>query len=149
VIALDASDRNLAVVSEKVREAGVPRERFQCHRCDLVEGVPVGPAAADAVLDVWVLGSAIIPHDGRPGARRYLAELHRLMKPGGLLVMQFETLRPRRSPLQLRKYLSNLLGPRFEVQSTKAVRADYLDCFPQYRRPKQAPAILAVALRGD
>ncbi len=126
VVALDASPRNLQAVSQKVSEAQFPSDRFTCHVVDLVEGIPLEDATADAVLDVWVLGSVILTHDGQAGAQRYLAEAHRILKPGGLFVCEFETFRPRRSGDKLRDYFANLVNGYFSIVQSEAIKADYL-----------------------
>lgn len=125
VVALDASPSNLQTVSQKVSEAQLPPDRLTCHVVDLVEGMPLEDATADAVLDVWVLGSVILTHDGRAGAQAYLAEAHRVMKPGGIFVCQFETFKPRRSADELRRYFADLANGYFSIVQSEAIDADY------------------------
>jgi len=147
VLAVDISERSLGVVTGKLEGLEQAPEACHCIVADLVEGIPAENAMADAVLDVWVLGSVIIPHDGRQGARRYLAEVHRILKPGGLLVAQFETLKPRRSAEQLRGYVSRLLGKRFSVMRSVAMSADYREYVETPRPVGAIPALFVVAAR--
>jgi len=90
---LDASPRNLEVVAQEVSKAKAPRDRLVCHAVDLVQRIPLEGSSVDAVLDVWVLGSAILFHDGRAGAERYLAEVHRILKPDGVFACEFVDVR--------------------------------------------------------
>jgi len=145
VIAIDASEENLRRVRGAVAEARIPPEIFRCCLADLVERIPVKSGLADAVLDVWVLGSAILRHDGRAGARRYLTEVYRILKPGGLFVCEFETLKPRRSSEGLRKYLANLLGQYFSILTSQAIHPDYVRYIPFSRQQESLTAIFAVA----
>lgn len=145
VIAVDASERNLRVLSRKVAEARVPPGTLEYHVADLVERIPVGDATADAVLDVWVLGSVILRHDGRKGARRYLAEAHRVLKPGGLFVSEFETLVPRCPSDKLKAYFAKLVREYFSVIASEAVNADYALYLSGPRRVRVNPALFVVA----
>lgn len=147
VVALDASPCNLQTVSQKVSEAQLPPDRLTCHAVDLVEGIPLEDATADAVLDVWVLGSVILPHDGRAGAQRYLAEAHRVLKPGGIFVCEFETLRPRRSADELRRYFANLVKGYFSIVQSEAINADYT-LYLKVPVQESKPAIFVVARKG-
>ena len=149
VIAVDASRRNLKVVSRAAVQARIPSSMLACCLTDLVQGIPVQSATVDAVLDVWVLGSVILHHDGRDGAQRYLAEAHRILRPRGLFVCEFETLRPRRSPDKLEGYLSRLLGTAFQLVETEPTLAEYVRYIrsPRQATGKPSPALLAVALR--
>jgi ubiquinone/menaquinone biosynthesis C-methylase UbiE len=163
VVALDASPSNLQTVSQKVSEAQLPSERLTCHVVDLVEGIPLEDATADAVLDVWVLGSVILTHDGRAGAQRYLTEAHRVLKAGGIFVCEFETFRPRRSADKLRRYFADLVKGYFSIVQSEAINADYAPYleFPLYRKvpvigkivqkivQKSKPAIFVVARKGQ
>ena len=144
VLSLDARERNLRVLSEMAAGEGVTPP---CILADSVEGIPLASEAVDAVLDVWVLGSVILPHDGREGARRYLGEVHRILKPGGLFVTEFETPKPRRSPDELRTYLSGLLGRRFSIVTSEAATTDYASYVETPRRVDPTPALFAVASR--
>jgi SAM-dependent methyltransferase len=149
VIAVDASRRNLKVVSGAAAQAGIASSMFACCLADLVQGIPVQSATVDAVLDVWVLGSVILHHDGRDGAKRYLAEVCRVLRPSGLFVCEFETLRPRRPPAKLEEYLSRLLGTAFQLVETKPILAEYVHYVqsPRQRSGQTSPALLAVASR--
>jgi len=148
VFALDASPRNISIVLQNPVVAKAPPEMFRSYVVDLVaEKVPIKDATADAVLDVWVLGSVILRHDGRSGAKQYLGEAHRILKPGGLFVSEFETIKPRRSSDKLKVYFANLVKGRFSVVVSEAIRADY----PLYQEiPSQRklwPALFVVACR--
>ena len=145
VIAIDASERNLDILSQKVAEARISPGMFTHYIADLVEEIPLENVAVDAVLDVWVLGSVILPHDGRTGAKQYLAEVHRVLKPGGLFVSQFETIKPRRSPDKLKEYLANLMKGHFSIIASEAVDVDYVLYVDVPHRGKLNPALFAVA----
>lgn len=148
VVALDASPHNLQTVSQKVSEAQLPLDRLICLAADLVEGIPLDDASADAVLDVWVLGSVILTHDGRAGAQRYLAEAHRVLKPGGIFVCEFETFSPRRSADELRTYFANLVKGYFSIVQSEAINADYALYLKVPVVQKSTPAIFVVARKG-
>jgi SAM-dependent methyltransferase len=145
VTALDVSQRNLDIVSRKVAGAQIPSSMFDYHVSDLTEEIPIESATIDVVLDVWVLGSVILQHDGREGAGRYLAEAHRILKGDGLFVTQFETLKKRRSPDELRKYLGNLMKGNFSIATSEAVEADYGSYLEIPKQAKLHPALFAVA----
>jgi ubiquinone/menaquinone biosynthesis C-methylase UbiE len=147
VIALDINRQNLHKLSKKVKDAGVASERFHCLNVDLVGSIPVKDATTDAVSDVWVLGSVILPHDGATGARRYLREIYRILRPGGLFVSEFETIKPRRSPKDLIRYLSKLLNGCFKIITSKATSADYCHFLkvPISHRTRPQPALFVVA----
>lgn len=145
VVAIDASERNLGIVSQKVAEARIAADMFAHHVADLVGDIPIESATADVVLDVWVLGSVILPYDGRTGAKQYLAEVHRILKPGGLFVSEFETLKPRRSSDELRKYLANLVKGYFSITASEAIDTDYSFYLDVPYRGKVRPALFAVA----
>jgi SAM-dependent methyltransferase len=149
IIAIDVSSRNLGLLLEAVAQARTPWPTLACLQADLVHGIPVRSATAHAVLDVWVLGSVILRHDGRDGAKRYLSEVHRVLKPGGILVCEFETLRPRRPPSDLERYLARLLGTAFQLVETEPISAEYVDYIrtPRTRDDRATPALLAVASR--
>jgi len=115
VIALDISRQNLYKLSKKAKDAKISSERLHCLNVDLVGSIPIKDATIEAVSDVWVLGSVILPHDGTTGARKYLGEIYRILRPGGLLVSEFETIKPRRSRRELSKYLSKLLDGSFKI----------------------------------
>jgi ubiquinone/menaquinone biosynthesis C-methylase UbiE len=115
----------IPVEVKKAKDARVPSERFHCLNVDLVGSIPVKDVTADAVSDAWVLGSVILSHDGVTGAKRYLGEIYRILRPGGLFVSEFETIKPRRSPKDLSKYLSKPLNGYFEIITSKATSADY------------------------
>ena len=145
VVALDVSERNLGTVR---RMAGAARAvgKLKTHALDLVEDrIPVEDGKAYAVLDVWVLGSVILRHDGRAGAKKYLKEVHRILKPGGLFVCEFETLKPRRCSKDLKAYCSNLVKGCFTVVSWEAMRADYAQHFEGRVRARPGPALFVVA----
>jgi ubiquinone/menaquinone biosynthesis C-methylase UbiE len=111
---------------------------------------------------VWVLGSVILTHDGVAGAQRYLAAAHRVLKPGGIFVCEFETFRPRCSGDKLREYFANLVKGYFSIVQSEAIKADYPPYleFPLYQKvpllhkivqkivPKSNPAIFVVAGKG-
>jgi SAM-dependent methyltransferase len=159
VIALDAAPSNLQTLSQKVSKAQLSLERLTCHVVDLVEGIPLEDEAADAVLDVWVLGSVILTHDGAAGAQRYLAAAHRVLKPGGIFVCEFETFKPRCSGDKLRECFANLVKGYFSIVQSEAIEADYPPYleFPFYQKVpllhkivlkivrKRHPAIFVVA----
>lgn len=149
VIAIDVSSRNLGLVLKAAVQARIASPTLACLQADLVHGMPVRSATADAVLDVWVLGSVILRHDGRDGAKRYLSEVHRVLKPGGILVCEFETLKPRRPSSGLERYLSRLLGTAFRLVETEPISAEYVDYIraPRARGHGSTPALLAVASR--
>lgn len=145
VIAIDASERNLGILSQKAAEARIPPDMFIYHVADLVEKIPIESVTVDAVLDVWVLGSVILPHDGRTGAKRYLAEVHRILKPGGFFVSQFETIKPRRSPDKLKEYLANLMKGHFSIIASEAIDVDYVLYVDVPGKAKLNQAIFIVA----
>ena len=126
VIAVDISERNLGIVARKVSQAQIPSDAFGCCVADMAEQIPIEDAVIDAVLDVWVLGSVILPHDGRTGAKQYLTEVHRILKPGGFFVLQFETIKPRRSPDRTRGYLANLMKGYFSITASEAISVNYV-----------------------
>ena len=91
-----------------------------------------------------MLGSVIVTHDGRVGARRYLAEAHRSLKPGGIFVCQFETFRPRRSGDLLSEYFGSLVKGYFSVVQLETIAAEYA---PYLRLPllEKAPGLGGIA----
>lgn len=145
VIAVDVSERNLGILSQKVTESQIHSDSFVYYVADLVEEIPIESATVDAVLDVWVLGSVILPHDGRIGAKQYLAEVHRILKPGGLFILQFETIKPRRSPEELKEYLANLMKGRFAIIASEAIDVDYILYVDVPRKEKLNSALFTVA----
>lgn len=147
VIAVDVCERNLRALCQKFAGVGVTRDRVEVVLADLVEGVPIVDVSVDAVLDVWVLGSAILYHDGRAGAKRYLEEVGRILRPAGIFVSQFETLRPSRSWDGLRRYFSNLTKGRFTITEMQDISADYALYLDVPTRCEIRPAILAVATK--
>jgi len=145
VIAVDVSERNLGILSQKVTEAQIPSDLFVYYAADLVEKIPIENATVDAVLDVWVLGSVILPHDGRKGAKQYLAEVHRILKPGGVFALQFETIKPRRSPEKLKEYLANLMKGRFSIIASESIDVDYVLYVDVPHKEKLNPALFTIA----
>jgi len=146
VVALDVCQRNLEVVRQKTKRAGMFSDTFACCVADLAEAIPLESHAVDVVLDVWVLGSVILSLDGRDGANRFLAEAYRVLKPGGLFLSQFETLRPRRSADRLSIYFANLTKSRFSIATSEPIEADYPSYFdvPVVTRTRW-PALFVVA----
>lgn len=145
VVGLDISPRNLDVVRESPAAAKAAK-MFVSHIVDLAgERIPVDDATVDAVLDVWVLGSVILQHDGRPGAKQYLTEIHRILKPDGILVSEFETLKPRRSSEGLHTYFGNLVQGLFSVVIWEPTSADYALHFEGPVRRSSGPALFVVA----
>jgi len=147
VIALEISRKNLYKLSNKAKDARIPSERLHCLNVDLVGSIPFKDATIEAVSDVWVLGSVILPHDGVTGARKYLGEIYRILKPGGLFVSECETIKPRRSQRDLSKYLSKLLDGYFKIIKSRATTADYYHFLkvPISHRTRTQPALFVVA----
>lgn len=127
IVALDASEKNLDVIRRKATEAQLAGDRLRCIVADAVEEIPVADASCVSVLDVFTLGAAILHFDGPSGAERYLTEVHRVLRPWGVLALEFETWRPPRPPGELLTYLGGLLADRFVVEHWKAVPADYVE----------------------
>lgn len=150
VIALDASERNLGILSRKSFEAHAAG-KLDCRMADLVEKIPVGDSQADAILDVWVLGPVILRHDGRAGAMRYLKEATRILKPGGLFISEFETLMPRRSSEELKRYFVSLVKGHFSIISSEALKANYVLYLGLRNRDRVEvnSAIFVVALKEE
>lgn len=145
VLAIDVCDRNLRMLSRMAEAKGIVQKLLDRVMADIVQGIPIEDSSVDAILDVWLLGSVILPHDGRAGAEQYLAEVQRILKPSGLLVLEFETIRPRRSADGLRRYTARLLGERFEIKLSKAIDADYYRYIDIAHRRGSHPALLLVA----
>jgi len=145
VVGLDISHRNLEIVRRSPAVARAPG-RFVSHVVDLAEErIPLDDTAVDAVLDVWVLGSVILRHDGRSGAKHYLAEVHRILKPDGILASEFETLKPRRSSEGLQIYFRNLVQGFFSAVVSEPTSGDYALHFEGPVRGKLGPALFVVA----
>ena len=149
VIALDASEHNLRILCQKSLEAKIAPGRLECHIADLVEKIPIGDSEVDALLDVWVLGPIILRYDGRAGARRYLREVYRVLKPGGLFLSEFETLMPKLSSKELKKYFANLTKGFFSIIASESIKTDYIDYLGLQSpyRVEENSAILAIALK--
>ena len=113
----------------------------------MVEQIPIEDAVVDAALDVWVLGSVILPHDGRTGAKQYLREVYRILKPGGFLVLQFETIKPRRSPDKTKEYLANLINSYFSITASEVISVDYVRYVDVPHRGKLNPAVFVVSCK--
>jgi len=149
VIALDASARNLDILRRNPVLASAVPEMFESHVVDLVdEPLPIQERAVDVVLDVWFVGSVVLSHDGRRAAQRYLSEVHRVLKDGGLFIAEFETLRPRRTPEKLLTYFRNLMKGNFAVVESTAITADYVRYLDMGRKRKIPPALFAVARKN-
>ena len=134
-------------MSKRAEGKGFVQELLDRVMTDIVLGIPIGDSSVDVILDVWLLGSVILRRDGRTGARRYLAEVHRILKPSGLLVLEFETLRPRRSADELSEYAAGLLGELFAVKLSKAIDADYYRHIDIAHRRGVHPALFLVAVK--
>jgi len=147
VVAIDASERNLDILYQKVVEARASPDMFSYHTVDLLEKIPIESATVDVVLDVWVLGSVILPHDGRTGAKQYLAEVYRILKPDGLFISEFETIRPRRSAGKLKEYFANLMKGHFSIIESKTISADYALYLDVPHQGKVNSALFVVACK--
>ena len=147
VIAVDISEDNLDIVSRRISQAQISSGMFTAYAADMIERIPIEDATVDAVLDVWVLGSVILPHDGRKGARQYLMEVHRILKPGGLFVLQFETIKPRRSSDKTREYLANLMKGYFSITTSETIGVDYVRYVDIPYKDKLNSAVFAVACK--
>lgn len=151
VIALDASERNLELLSQKSIEAKIAPGMLECRIADLAEKIPIGDSEVDALLDVWVLGPIILRYDGKAGAMRYLREVHRVLKPGGLFISEFEMLMPKLSSEELKKYFANLVKGFFSITTLESIEADYVHYLglQNLQRIEENSAILAITLRQD
>ncbi len=96
VIALDSSSAMVAQLAAAVRTAGV-QDRVVVARAD-VEELPLATASQDAVLALGVLPWLACPE-------RALEEMHRVLRPGGHLVLSADNL------LRLHWRLDPLLSP--------------------------------------
>lgn len=80
-IAVDLSDRMLAIVREKARQEELP---IECVRANLVELDEVADDAADYAICLF---STLGMIQGRDHRRQALDHARRILKPGGLFVM--------------------------------------------------------------
>ncbi|MBS7608951.1 class I SAM-dependent methyltransferase [Candidatus Bathyarchaeota archaeon] len=151
VIALDASERNLKVLSQKSIEANIASGMLECRIADLAKKIPIGDSEVDALLDVWVLGPIILRYDGKAGAIRYLKEVYRVLKLGGLFVSEFETLIPNLSSEELKKYFANLVKGFFSIITLESIETDYVHylAIQNLHRIEENSAILAITQKED
>ena len=125
VTAVDVSEENLTLLKEQAISAGLNLDRLRLLRGDIFTKGFIDDASFDIALDVWVSGSVMQYHDGRQGFMAYLQMLHRVLKPDGLLLSEFETLKPRRQAEDLVKYFSNAADGMFTIRSWEPITPDY------------------------
>jgi len=153
VIAVDVSEENLTLLKKDAISAGLNLDRLRLLRGDILAEEFLNDASYGIALDVWVSGSVIQYHDGRQGLMVYLQTLHRVLRPDGLLLSEFETLKPRRQAETLVKYSSNAADGMFKIRTWEPITPDYVAYFDREetavsvgeRHQKQNRAVFIVA----